>query len=92
MNTVQQIGFFGFYSRSNALLVVVFVVVQFEDLNATRELTVNRAEKRAFSFDNRLSPGGSAWQIVAQTETAYACKIVTLCSTVQVDFLQTVVK
>jgi len=56
---------------------------QFEDMNATRELTVNRAEKRAFSFDYRASPG-SVWQIVAQTEMAYACRIVTLCSTLQV--------
>ena len=56
---------------------------QFEDLNATRELTVNRAEKRAFSFDHRVGPG-SVWQVVANTEMAYACKIVTLSSTVQV--------
>jgi len=56
---------------------------QFEDLNSTRDLTVNRADKRAFSFDHQ----GSAWQIVAQTEVAYACRIVTLCSTVQVGSL-----
>jgi len=59
------------------------VLVQFEDVGATRELTVNRAEKRAFSFEHRVSPG-SVWQIVAQTEMAYACRVVTLCSTVQV--------
>lgn len=58
-------------------------VEQFEDLNATRELTVCRAEKRAFSFDHRASPG-SSWQIVAQTEMKYACREVTLCSTTQV--------
>jgi len=58
--------------------------VQFDDLNATRELTVDRAEKRAFSFEHRSSPG-LVWQIVAQIETAYACRIVTLCSTVQVE-------
>jgi len=69
-------------------LVLMWFCNQFEDLNASRELTVNRAEKRAFSFDHRGSPG-SPWQIVAQTEMAYSCRIVTLCSTVQVCSLLT---
>jgi len=66
----------------------VFVVLhydQFEDLNASRELVVNRAEKRAFSFDQPAAiVSGSPWQIVAQTEMQYSCRIVTLCSTVKV--------
>ena len=59
------------------------MVPQMEDLGATRELRVMRAEKRAFSISHRSYPG-EAWQIVAQTDASYGCKIITLRSVVQV--------
>ena len=78
LSTMYNFSYFFTY-----LNVSVLFCKQFDDLNFSRELKVSRAEKRAFSFDHRASPG-STWQIVAQTETAYECRIVTLCSTVQV--------
>jgi len=59
------------------------VTLMFEDLNTSRELTVKRAEKRAYTVDQRSSPS-EAWQIIAQTDMAYGCKIVTIRSNVQV--------
>ena len=48
-----------------------------EDLGATRELRVVKAEKRAFGINQRAYPG-EVWTLVAQTDVAYGCKIITL--------------
>jgi len=54
-----------------------------EDLGATRELRVMRAEKRAFAINHRAYPG-EPWQIVCQIDASYGCKIITLRSIVQI--------
>ena len=54
-----------------------------EDLGATRELKVMRAEKRCFNINQKAYPG-DPWQIVTQVDTTFGCKTITLKSVVEV--------
>ncbi|XP_053387649.1 intermembrane lipid transfer protein VPS13A-like isoform X4 [Mercenaria mercenaria] len=57
------------------------MIFQVEKFNATREVTVKRAEKRLFHVDTK---GGEQWAIVCDTQTSLGQRTVTFRSSVQV--------
>ncbi|KAL4216396.1 Vacuolar protein [Mactra antiquata] len=57
------------------------MIFQVEKLNATREVTIKRAEKRLYHVDNKA---GEQWSIVCDTQTNMGQRTVTFRSSVQV--------
>ncbi|KAL3884630.1 hypothetical protein ACJMK2_024757 [Sinanodonta woodiana] len=59
------------------------MIFQIEKFNATREVTIKRAEKRLFLVNNKTYPGDT-WSVVCSTETDIGQKIINFRSNVQV--------
>ncbi|KAK3590891.1 hypothetical protein CHS0354_020869 [Potamilus streckersoni] len=59
------------------------MIFQIEKFNATREVTIKRAEKRLFLVNNKTYPGDT-WSVVCSTDTDIGQKIVNFRSNVQV--------
>ncbi|CAG2221758.1 VPS13A_C [Mytilus edulis] len=58
-------------------------IFQIEQFNATREVTVKRAEKRLYQINHKTYPG-DIWSVIVNTETPIGHKILSIQSMVQI--------
>ncbi|XP_052084958.1 intermembrane lipid transfer protein VPS13A-like isoform X11 [Mytilus californianus] len=58
-------------------------IFQIEQYNATREVTVKRAEKRLYQINHKTYPG-DIWSVIVNTETPIGHKILSIQSMVQI--------
>ncbi|VDI65829.1 vacuolar protein sorting-associated protein 13A/C, partial [Mytilus galloprovincialis] len=58
-------------------------IFQIEQFNATREVTVKRAEKRLYQINHKSYPG-DIWSVIVNTETPIGHKILSIQSMVQI--------